>query len=79
MEGIQVVLGSFVEPSFMGKSLNLSPLAVLVALSFWGSIWGVVGMILSVPITSVMVIIMSQVPSSRYLAIILSEKGDLGS
>jgi predicted PurR-regulated permease PerM len=79
LEGIQIILGNFVEPAMMGKSLNLSPLAVLVALSFWSAIWGVVGMILSVPITSVMVIIMGQVPSSRYLAILLSEKGEVGN
>ena len=78
MEVIQVILGNFVQPKMMGKSLNISALTVLVALAFWGSIWGIVGMILSIPMTSIMIIIMAQFPKSRFIAILLSEKGDLG-
>jgi predicted PurR-regulated permease PerM len=78
MEVIQIILGNFVQPKMMGKSLNISALTVLVALAFWGSIWGIIGMILSIPITSIMIIIMAQFPKSRFVAILLSEKGDLG-
>jgi len=78
LEGIQVILGNFVQPKMMGKSMNISPLAVLVALAFWSSIWGVVGMILAVPITSIGIIIMAQFPGTRAIAILLSEKGDFG-
>jgi predicted PurR-regulated permease PerM len=77
MEGVQIILGNFVEPTIMGKTSNLSPIIVIVALSFWGLIWGVIGMILAVPVTSVIVIGCSQIPSTRYLAILLSEKGDI--
>jgi predicted PurR-regulated permease PerM len=77
MEGVQIVLGNFVEPYIMGKGTNLSPITVIVALAFWGMIWGLVGMILAVPITAVMVIIMGQSPSARYIAVMMSEKGEL--
>jgi predicted PurR-regulated permease PerM len=77
MEGVQIVLGNFVEPLIMGKGTNLSPITVIISLAFWGMIWGLVGMILAVPITAVMVIIMGQSPSARYLAILMSEKGEL--
>lgn len=77
MEVIQIIIGNFVQPMIMGKGSNLSPITVIVALAFWGMLWGIVGMILAVPITSVMLIIFSQVPSTRWIAIILSEKGDL--
>lgn len=77
MEGIQIIIGNFVQPMVMGKGSNLSPITVIVALAFWGMLWGIVGMILAVPITSVMVIIFSQVPSTRWIAVLLSEKGDL--
>jgi len=40
-------------------------------------IWGIVGMILAVPIMAVLVIALSQIPSTRYLAILLSEKGNI--
>jgi predicted PurR-regulated permease PerM len=78
LEAIQIVLGNFVQPKLMGKSLNISPLTVLVTLAFWGSIWGIVGMILATPITAIQIIIMAQFPATKPLAIILSEKGDFG-
>lgn len=77
MEVIQIFLGNFIEPAIMGKGTNLSPVTVLVSLALWSMIWGIVGMILAVPITSVLVIICSQIPTTRYLAIMLSEKGDI--
>jgi len=77
MEIVQIILGNFIEPKIMGKGTNLGPVTVIVALAFWGMIWGIVGMILAVPIMAVMVIALSQIPSTRYLAILLSEKGNI--
>ncbi|MBL7858369.1 MAG: AI-2E family transporter [Cyclobacteriaceae bacterium] len=74
---VQVIVGNVIEPKVMGKTLNLSPLGVLLALTFWGIIWGIIGMILSVPITSILVIIASRFESTRFLAIIFSETGEL--
>jgi AI-2 transport protein TqsA len=74
---IQIIGGNILEPKVMGKTLNLSPLGVLLALTFWGIIWGITGMILSVPITSVMVIFASRFKSTRFIAILLSETGEL--
>jgi predicted PurR-regulated permease PerM len=74
---VQFAIGNILEPKVMGRTLNLSPLGVLLALTFWGIIWGILGMILSVPITSILVIIASRVPRLRFIAIWLSETGDL--
>ncbi|MDH5609733.1 MAG: AI-2E family transporter [Cyclobacteriaceae bacterium] len=79
VEIVQVLVGNYIEPRIMGKTLNLSPLIVLVSLAFWGYIWGVVGMILSVPIVSVLVIVMAHFPSTRSIAILFSEKGNIDS
>ena len=76
---IHTVIGNYVEPRVMGKSLNLSPLVVLIALSFWGSVWDLLGMLLSVPITSILLITLAQFPSTRGFAILLTEKGDIES
>jgi predicted PurR-regulated permease PerM len=78
LEGIQIILGNFVQPKMMGKSLNISPLTVLISLALWGFMWGVTGMILSVPITSIMIIIMARFPGTRYIAILMSENGEVG-
>jgi AI-2 transport protein TqsA len=75
---IHTVIGNYIEPKVLGKSLNLSPLVVLVALSFWGSVWGLLGMLLSVPFTSILLITFAQFSSTRPIAIMLTENGDIG-
>lgn len=72
---IQVLIGNILEPKLMGRSLNISSLVAIVALSFWGSLWGITGMLLSVPITVIMVIVFSKFESTKAIAILLSEKG----
>jgi AI-2 transport protein TqsA len=74
---IQMVVGNLLEPKVMGNSLNLSPLVVLLALAIWGAFWGITGMVLSVPITVIMLILFSEFPTTRNIAILLSEKGKL--
>lgn len=76
---IQIIVGNILEPRFMGSSLNISPLVVIITLFLWGAIWGVVGMLLSVPITVIIIIILSEFEGSRPLAILLSQKGSLST
>lgn len=73
----QIYVGSFLEPKMLGRSVNLSPFVVLLALSFWVVIWGSVGAILAVPLTAVVMIILSEIPSMRPMAIMMSERGDI--
>jgi predicted PurR-regulated permease PerM len=61
----------------MGKSINLSTLFVVITLSFWGYVWGLLGMFLSVPITSIMLIVLAQFPATRGISVILSENGEI--
>ncbi|WBX76723.1 AI-2E family transporter [Tenacibaculum ovolyticum] len=74
---VQVIVGNVIEPKLFGKSLNLSPLVTILSLAIWGKIWGVTGMILSVPITVIMIIIFSQFEKTKSVAIFLSENGDI--
>lgn len=71
----QFFFGNFVQPRMMGDSLNLSALVVLISLAVWGSIWGIVGMFLSAPLTVLMMILFAQSPSTRWVAIALSADG----
>jgi AI-2 transport protein TqsA len=50
---IQFVIGNFLQPNLMGNSMKLHPVVILMALIFWGMIWGIVGMFLAVPIMSI--------------------------
>lgn len=74
---VQFIVGNILEPRIMGNSLNISPLVAIVALAFWGTLWGITGMFLSVPITVIMIIVFSQFPKTRPLAILFSEKGKI--
>jgi predicted PurR-regulated permease PerM len=74
---IQLVVGNYIDPKLTGDSLNVSPLVILLSLTFWGALWGITGMILSVPITVMMIIIFAEIPSTRPIAIILSKKGNV--
>ncbi|MCE7995007.1 MAG: AI-2E family transporter [Roseivirga sp.] len=76
---IEWIIGNVIEPKLMGNSLNLSPLVTILALIVWGQIWGITGMLLSTPITVVMVIVFSQFENTRSVAIMLSQNGDIDS
>src|SRR6185503_6557732 len=67
----QMFIGSFLAPKVMGNSLNISPLLILVSLIFWGWVWGPWGMVLSVPITSMIAIIFENVESLRPIAVLM--------
>ena len=75
ISAIWTVVGNFVEPLFMGKSLNMGAFAVILSITFWGTIWGAVGMFLSVPIMVVTMIVCAHVPNWRWTSILLSEDG----
>lgn len=57
---IQFTIGNLVEPKLMGSSLDLHPIAILLALVVWGTLWGFVGMLLATPITAVMKILVEK-------------------
>ena len=73
MISIEMVLGNIIDPRMQGMQLNISPLVILIMLAIWGYVWGLPGMFLSVPLTSMMQIICANVPSLRPIAIMLSE------
>ena len=68
----QLLIGSYLSPKVMGSRLNISPLLILVSIIFWGWVWGPLGMILAVPITSTIVIIFENIPSLEPLALLMS-------
>ncbi len=72
---IQFVNGNVIDPMMMGRALRLSSFGIIISLAFWGAVWGVPGMFLSVPIMVTMLVVCSHVPSLRPLAILLSREG----
>jgi predicted PurR-regulated permease PerM len=70
----QMFFGNYFEPRFMGDRLNLSPLVILISLVLWAYIWGVVGMVFAVPITSAINIILKQMDDKSIVSAIISDK-----
>lgn len=56
---LHAFVGNFIEPRVFGKKLEMDPVIVILSLSTWGLLWGVVGMILSVPLTAAFKIMLS--------------------
>ncbi|MDJ0859100.1 MAG: AI-2E family transporter [Dinoroseobacter sp.] len=74
LTGAQVFVANYLEPKLIGQQLNLSPLVVIVALVFWSSLWGISGAILAIPMTSVIAIVLSTFPETRFLAVMLAHQ-----
>lgn len=68
----QMIIGNLFEPKIMGERLNLSPIVILVSLIFWGWIWGIIGMILAVPITSAVKIIFANIGPLKPISDLIS-------
>lgn len=73
--GIQFTNGNIIDPMMMGRALRLSSFGIIISLAFWGAVWGIPGMFLSVPIMVMLLVVCSHVPSLRPVAILLSREG----
>jgi AI-2 transport protein TqsA len=63
---------NWIEPRLTGQKLGLSPLLVLLALAFWGWLWGIVGMVLAVPLTAAVKIILANIKETKPIAALMS-------
>ena len=73
--GAQFIIGNTIQPKMMGDSMNLSALVVVLSLTLWGALWGGVGAFLSAPLTVIIMIILAQFPTTRWIAVLLSADG----
>jgi predicted PurR-regulated permease PerM len=71
---INMVLGNIVEPKFLGKGVGLSPLVILLALIFWGWVFGIVGVFLSVPLTVIAKMAFELNEKTRWIAVLMDSE-----
>ena len=71
LSAIQMFIGNFLDPRAMGRSLSLSPFVVFASMIFWGWMWGLPGVFLSVPLTILMRIMFEHIPSLKPVAIMM--------
>jgi predicted PurR-regulated permease PerM len=77
--GIQlaaVLVGNLIYPRLQAETQNIDPVATLFALAFWGFLWGLTGAFLAVPLTTIVMMVCSYLPATRWLAILLSNDAD---
>lgn len=74
---VQFLIGNLLDPALTGRSLNISTFMVIIALTFWAAIWGIIGAFMSVPLTVCLLIVFSQIPATRPLAMMMSKDGRL--
>jgi AI-2 transport protein TqsA len=68
---INGIVGNVIEPKVMGRTLGLSPLVVLLAMVFWGWLWGPIGALLSVPLTMIAKISLENSDNLGWIAIMI--------
>ena len=69
---IQFSIGNVLEPKLMGDSLGLHPMTVLVFLLFWGMVWGIPGMFMAAPMTSILKMVLEKQEATKPLANLMS-------
>lgn len=69
---VQTVMGNVIEPKLMGDRLSLNTITVLLGLLFWGYVWGVTGMILSVPLLVLVKVTLNQIPDAKMIVKLMS-------
>lgn len=76
--GIQLaafVVGNLIYPRMQADTQNIDPVATILALSFWGFLWGVPGAFLAVPLTLMLMMVCAQFESTHWVAVLLSNDG----
>lgn len=68
---VEFILGNVVEPMLMGRRLGLSTLVVFLSLIFWGGLLGLIGVVLSIPLTMTLKYVCENNKSTRWIAILL--------
>lgn len=67
------VMGNIVEPVVLGRGIGLSPIAIVIAASFWALVWGPFGLILAAPLTMALVLLGQYVPKLAFLEVLLGD------
>jgi predicted PurR-regulated permease PerM len=76
--GLFVVLeglaGQVIEPIFQGRSTGLTPVAIIMAATFWAWLWGPVGLVLATPLTVVLVVLGRHVEALNFFEVLLGDE-----
>jgi AI-2 transport protein TqsA len=69
----QFLFGNILDPRYLGQGLKLSPLFIIISLFFWHWLWGPIGMIICVPLQSILALILQYTGGSHLVRAIMGE------
>jgi predicted PurR-regulated permease PerM len=72
--GYHFLLASVIEPIFMGNRTSLNTIVVIMGLLFWGYLWGIYGMFLSVPMMVLTKVILSQIEGTEIIVRLMGSR-----
>jgi predicted PurR-regulated permease PerM len=70
---VQTLFGNILEPVYMGNSVSINTIVIIMGLLFWGSIWGIPGMFIAVPLMVLTKVILSRIEGAETLVKLLSK------
>jgi predicted PurR-regulated permease PerM len=76
LQAINFAINNVIVPRMQSDRLNLDPIVVLLSLGFWTWLWGLPGAFLSTPLTALVMAITAEIPSVRWIAVLLSRDGE---
>ncbi len=74
LTAVHFIVGNILETKWLGKGMDLSPVVVIASLIFWALVWGVMGALLAVPLTSILKMLLEQSEPTKPLAAMLTGK-----
>jgi hypothetical protein len=76
---LELITNNLVEPIVFGRTIGVSPTALLISAAFWLFLWGPIGLILSAPFAVVLVVIGKNIPRLRFLDLLLGDQAALSA
>jgi predicted PurR-regulated permease PerM len=74
---LDLVMSNVVEPRVCGTSVGLAPVPLLLAITFWTGLWGIVGLVLATPVTVCLAVLGKHVRQLKFLSVLLSQEAAL--
>ena len=75
--GIQFLFGNILEPKIQGSSFNINFVSIILGLVLFGGLWGIIGMLLSVPLLVLTKIVLSEIPEAKVIVRLMATNREI--
>ena len=71
---LELISNNVIEPWLYGESTGLSTLAIIIAATFWTSVWGPIGLVLSTPLTACILVLANYIPALSFIKVLIGSE-----